>query len=206
MTIKALALAAALAALTATSGLAATVQLNVVGGQLLGASNVDVNGTLYDVEFVDGTCIALFDGCEKASNFAFTTSSQAQAATESLSNSVFLNGPLGNFDSNPLLTAGISFGGIGLVLTPYRIDSTVTIVVDVYAFANGGTLSGGRDISLPTISTRFLDLSTLDDSVYARFSPTPVPAVPLPAAGFMLIAGLAGLGVLSRRRRPAAAD
>lgn len=205
MTIKALALAAALAALTATSGLAATVQLNVVGGQLLGASNVDVNGTLYDVEFVDGTCIALFDGCEKTSNFAFTTSSQAQAAAESLSNSVFLNGPLGNFDSNPLLTAGISFGGIGLVLTPYRIDSTVTIV-DVYAFANGGTLSGGRDISLPTISTRFLDLSTLDNSVYARFSPTPVPAVPLPAAGFMLIAGLAGLGALSRRRTPAPSD
>jgi hypothetical protein len=36
--------------------------LNVVGGQLLGASNVDVGGNLFNVQFLDGTCIDLFDG------------------------------------------------------------------------------------------------------------------------------------------------
>jgi hypothetical protein len=27
------------------------------GGQLIGATNVDVGGTLYDVDFVDGSCV-----------------------------------------------------------------------------------------------------------------------------------------------------
>lgn len=30
------------------------------GGQLTGATGVDVGGTLYDVTFMDGTCIAMF--------------------------------------------------------------------------------------------------------------------------------------------------
>jgi hypothetical protein len=34
-------------------------------GILTGATGVNVGGTLYDVEFVDGSCIALFDGCDR---------------------------------------------------------------------------------------------------------------------------------------------
>jgi opacity protein-like surface antigen len=48
--------------LMASSAQAAT--LDVVGGQLHGAFGVDVNGSLYDVEFLGGTCIELFDGCD----------------------------------------------------------------------------------------------------------------------------------------------
>jgi hypothetical protein len=43
--------------------------LNASGGQILGASGVDVGGTLYDVEFLDGTCIALFSGCDEVSDY-----------------------------------------------------------------------------------------------------------------------------------------
>ncbi len=32
----------------------------VVAGQLVGATNIDVGGTLYNVDFADGTCIGLF--------------------------------------------------------------------------------------------------------------------------------------------------
>jgi len=35
----------------------------VVGGELVGATNVNVGGTLYDVQFVEGTCVDLYDGC-----------------------------------------------------------------------------------------------------------------------------------------------
>ena len=57
---------------------AATLLVNG-SGILLGAEGVNVGGTLYDVEFVDGTCIALFDGCDLAADdFTFTT--QAAAA------------------------------------------------------------------------------------------------------------------------------
>ena len=44
----------------------------VVGGQLVGATNVDVGGTFYDVTFVEGSCNTLFNGCDP-SEFTFTT-------------------------------------------------------------------------------------------------------------------------------------
>jgi len=53
-------------------------------GILIGARNVDVNGVLYDVEFKDGTCISLYDGCDAPSDFPFSTQADAQAASISM--------------------------------------------------------------------------------------------------------------------------
>lgn len=206
MTIKALALAAAFATLTATSGLAATVQLNVVGGQLLGASNVDVNGTLYNVEFVDGTCFALFDGCDEVSDFAFSTMEAVDAALQSLLDTVLLDGALGNFDSNPTLINGLDPHTTGIIAAPFGVvgsDKVETLGLANY-FAD--FIFPDTVFQDTFVTARSLDYSTLSSFAFARFTPTPVPTVPLPAAGLMLFAGLAGLGVLSRRRRPAAAD
>ncbi len=50
-------LATLLVLVVCLSASANAATLNVVGGQLLGASNVDVGGSLYDVAFQDGTCI-----------------------------------------------------------------------------------------------------------------------------------------------------
>ena len=33
---------------------------------------MDVGGSLYDVEFLDGTCVDLFTGCDDLSGFTFT--------------------------------------------------------------------------------------------------------------------------------------
>lgn len=42
---------------------ASAVTLNVrADGQLMGATGVDVGGTLYDVEFKDGSCVGLVRG------------------------------------------------------------------------------------------------------------------------------------------------
>ena len=57
--------------LMASGAQAAT--LNVLGGQLMGASGVDVGGSLYDVQFLDGTCIDLYSGCDDVSDFTFQT-------------------------------------------------------------------------------------------------------------------------------------
>ena len=47
------------------SGAGAAVRLEIDGaGQLTDATGVDVDGSLYHVEFVDGTCAALFVGCD----------------------------------------------------------------------------------------------------------------------------------------------
>ncbi|MBG6174965.1 hypothetical protein IWQ55_002790 [Labrenzia sp. EL_208] len=200
MTIRSLAIAAALVALTTTSGLAATVQLNVVGGQLLGARNVDVNGTFYDVEFVDGTCVALFNGCTSASDFDFSTRTLAIAAATSLMNTVFLDGPLGDFDSDPALTAGIEpstldFGFIGV---PYEfLPGSVSAGTISFWNESGDTdnLSTTSRIKLTT------DTSKFDELVFARFTPSQITAVPLPASGLLLFAGLAGLGLGQARRK-----
>ena len=94
---------AVLCLLAASSASAAT--LNVVGGQLLGASGVDVDGTLYDVEFLDGTCVELYSGCDMASDFTFTTQADAELASQALLDQVFLDG-VDLFDTVPGTTNG----------------------------------------------------------------------------------------------------
>lgn len=46
--------------------------LNVQNGALFGATGVDVNGVLYDVSFLDGTCPELYNGCDQDSDFPFS--------------------------------------------------------------------------------------------------------------------------------------
>ncbi|MET1413074.1 VPLPA-CTERM sorting domain-containing protein [Roseibium sp. HPY-6] len=200
MTIRLLAIAAALVALTNSSSLAATVQLNVAGGQLLGARNVDVNGTLYDVEFVDGTCVALFNGCTSASDFDFSTRTLAVAAATSLMNTVFLDGPLGDFDSDPALTAGIEPNSLdfGFISVPYEFRP---------GFMSAGTINFWNEPDdtdrLSTLSSIKLttDTSNFDEIVFARFTQSQITAVPLPAGGLLLLAGLAGLGLVQAQRK-----
>ena len=108
--------------------------LNIVNGQLLGASGVDVDGTLYNVEFLDGTCIALFNGCDESTDFTFQSEATADAAGAALMDQVFLDSALGLFDSNPELTAGCSntFPSC-FVMTPY-----LAYLNDPSAFQNPG--------------------------------------------------------------------
>ena len=94
--------------LASSSAFAAT--LNVVGGQLMGASNVLVDGNLYDVQFLDGTCIDLFNGCDETSDFTFQSEMKALVASQALLNQVFIDAPSGAFDTDPTLTAGCSVG------------------------------------------------------------------------------------------------
>ncbi|MEJ6393691.1 VPLPA-CTERM sorting domain-containing protein [Gymnodinialimonas sp. 2305UL16-5] len=205
MRIRTLTFATVLAALTAMPGLASTVTLNVVGGQLVGASNVEVNGALYDVEFVDGTCAALFDGCDAQSDFIFSTLDQALAAGRSLSETVFLDGPLGNFDSDPSLTAGIErsgpFSNQGTLLIPFAVVRDRALAAD---FFNGSPDPiGGNDDRVSAGNSILIsyDTSQTTRSVYARFSPSDIAPVPLPAGGVLLLAGLVAFGALRARRR-----
>ena len=97
---------------------ARAASLNVAGGQLMGATGVFVDGTSYNVAFLDGTCIALYDGCDEASDFTFQTAALATLASQALLDQVFLDG-IGLFDSNPALTNGLTHANTGSALTPY---------------------------------------------------------------------------------------
>src|SRR5215207_3111899 len=71
-------------------------------GKLIGASGVDISGTLYDVQFMDGKCNELFSGCDQPSDFIFTTPAAAESASAALLNHVFV----GIYDLDSTLTWG----------------------------------------------------------------------------------------------------
>ena len=106
--------------LNASSAFAAT--LNVVGGQLMGASNVLVDGSLYDVQFLDGTCIDVYNGCDQwqgeDSDFTFQTVESASLASQALLDQVFLDG-VDLFFSDFELTNGCTSSLQCRAITPY---------------------------------------------------------------------------------------
>lgn len=181
----------------ATPSFAAT--LNVVGGQLMGASGVDVGGALYNVEFVDGSCAALFDGCDEVSDFTFQTEAAATLASQALLDQVFIDGPDGDFDSDTSLTNGVEVNDLAYILNPYGIPSLGNML-NVQSLNFSAT--DGRTDYVTGPLTR---LATNGDpssaaATYAVFSVAPIP---LPAGGALLLTGLVGIAGVSRLRKRA---
>ena len=91
-------------------GLADATMPIVVDGTLRGAPGVEVAGSVYDVEFVEGSCRSLFAGCDEDSDFLFTDRATVGLAPGALLDQVFTDGDAGLFDSNPELTHGCPSG------------------------------------------------------------------------------------------------
>jgi hypothetical protein len=117
----------ALAALTFTAT-ANAVPIIDGFGRLQGATGVSVQGFMYDVEFVNGTCADLFSGCDHPLDFAFSDLGSVRFAGQALLDQVFLDGNGYFFDSEPSATAacGSSLPGkVCFVQTPFTRWSTV---------------------------------------------------------------------------------
>jgi len=171
---------------------AATLDLR--DGLLHGASDVDLNGVPYDVEFVDGTCVALFDGCATGEEFMFSTPAEARTASGALLDQVLLDTEEGAFDTIPALTAGC--GAIGqtcLILTPYsRFHHGRSNFVTVDAALNGPLFDAGFGHSL---DIRF-DLRDDSETVWAIWT-----LVPEPSTALLIGIGLIGLRSQGRPAR-----
>jgi hypothetical protein len=167
--------------------------LNVVSGQLVGASGVDVGGTLYDVEFGDGACIAAFDGCDSPSDFTFNTVGEGQAASQALLDQVFIDGVSGNFDSVPALTIFCENVDRCNVFTPIVVVlSANSIITEVAANFRQGF---GSDTTFQESFSRFNDGSSNDTSVWALWT-----LVPEPSTALLIGLGLVGLAAAGKRK------
>jgi len=195
---------------------AATVVMS--GGQLIGATGVEVNGASYDVAFLDGSCNSLYNGC---TGLSFTTSSGALDASQALIDQVLQ--PQGINFSNSYLINGIddltSYSVyVALIMTPVTesgglgavdVRSVAFISPDLQSFLPLGTLFAG-DLPSPfygkasdqTSSTSPFSYSpAMVDEVYAVWTPAAVSAVPLPAAAWLFISAIASLAGAKRLSR-----
>ena len=201
---KAFALVATITGFLAFSAAPAAAAVLLVdgNGQLTGATGVDVGGTLFDVTFVDGTCAALFDGCDEASDFAFNDQATATLAAQALFDQVFI----GNFDFTPNLTLGCGDAESCRPLVPFETRANPfngNINFDAVQAINSFQ-SRDDEILLFDIISRFSDFSRVNDTVFASFTEQGVSEVPLPAAAWMFLVGLGGLSAARRKKRVAA--
>lgn len=164
-------LSCAMAALagSSTAGRATAANLQVVGGELVGASNVLIDGLVYDVAFVDGSCNSLFGAPDcQFIDFPFDSLPKAQLATQALLGQVFIDGPAGNFDSSPSLTAGCSSATVCAAATAFSGDPPSNILeVSAVNVANvGGDLVQNFSVS------QTLDTTAIVDAVYVAWTLT----------------------------------
>ncbi|WP_299850721.1 VPLPA-CTERM sorting domain-containing protein [uncultured Roseovarius sp.] len=171
-----------------------------------GATDVNVSGTFYNVEFLTGTCAAIFSGCDDASDFGLDATSifAAVFALETLIN------------NTPDIDADISITGCSetrqrencQIVNPYA-EFTVDGRVKTARIENYIQSEDDSDGSYFSCCVRAdTDLSN-DLETYARWTlssenPQPATVVPLPASALLMITafgGLIGGARLSRQRK-----
>ena len=181
--------------------------LIVENGALMGATGVNVDGVLYDVQFIDGTCDALYSGCDSISDFPFSNHSNdgtlLRIAMTALFEQVLIDSPLGNFDSSPALTNGCNVLGGCQINTPLFPSSSTEFIAS-FGAVNTTALDQGQVQSLDHITAGSATYNSVhqfpefDQNVFAVWNQSAV--VPVPAAIWLFGSGLLGLIGVARSK------
>lgn len=150
-------------------------------GILVGATQILVEGKLFDVQFRDGECGGIDHLCDYPSNFMFKTSLSARAASQALLDQIFL----GVYDTDYALTNGcqnlIEDRFMCAILTPY--DS---VSIDPYIFIHTEAVFNATTNSLQSFGLLGTDSTKTiwDYTTYAIWTecidvpePHPIPLV-----------------------------
>lgn len=194
-------------ALTAFLQPAAAATIQVEGGELVGATDLQAGDAIVDVSFVDGSCAEVFDGCDELSDFQQFENEFARSILEAIRDDVIVDGAAGAFDSNALLTRGCERGvrnldfGCGFALPLVR---TGNIGSDFIPGAVLGNLSAGTSGIDKRISFGSVFQGNTTQAVWVVVSNirTDVAAVPLPASLPMIAVALFAIGAIGRRVSP----
>ncbi len=182
---------------------AAPVLLVDGGGKLTGATGVMVGSSFFDVSFVDGTCIALFNDCDASTDFVFQSQDEATAASQALLDQVFIDGPSGLFDSDPIITQGCFEDPLSPLacgaLTPFGLAGTAVPFVLAMSAYNALFDTPADQVVGPLGHARSTSTAPTFDEVYAVW--TPAASVPEPATVTLVALGAVGLGFARRRQR-----
>jgi len=183
------------------SPLAFSASLVIEDGILLGATNIDINGVAYDVSFVDGSCIDLFNSCDNNSDFFFQDVTLGQQANLALLEQVLIDTSSGAFDSFPALTNGCKFSGFCSIYTPVSVETGSDIFgANVAVNHQLDSLDGYTGIQANVgLSSDFSLGNELDNKTYAIWSQT--ATVPVPPAFLLFASGLIGLAGVRRTQR-----
>lgn len=152
------------------------------GNLVWGATDINIEGHLYDFEFFDGRCTDGFTGCDEPSDFAFNTQEKAVAASLALIDVI----------------GGEELGGCGffcLILTPYQSSIWLPDPRRIVLFSYVNLSQGSNSVSINSLYTDY-GISVTEGMVWGLW--THQRYIPEPGSLILLMMGLISI-YFSRR-------